>query len=89
MNHSTGDIVAPSSCRRKLEILEGLYPIPQPLDSYEDWERYHHLDLDDLSLAQLRLELDRARFRLMLDDSPSEWHLERVRVLEQRVHHAG
>jgi hypothetical protein len=89
VSHPTNRIIAPHHCRRKQEILEELYPNPQPLDSHEDWERYVHLDLADLSLAERLVELDRARIRLTYDDSPSDWLLGRVRVLQEVVRHAG
>jgi hypothetical protein len=55
--------------------LDRIYPLAQPFDSLEEWERAAGADLAAMSTAELRRELGRVRLRLMLDLNSPEWLL--------------
>ena len=63
-------------------LLEALYCVPNPLRDYESWQRFCHYDLQHLSQAELLRERERARLRVLLDDDPTPWLLERLGTLE-------
>ena len=51
-------------------------------------ERYFHDDLPQMTGSELQRELNRALHRLMLDERPSEWLLERIDRLREAINHA-
>lgn len=65
-----------------------VYPIPDPFRSLEEWERWRHLDLPELSTPELLRERARLRLRLTLDDAPDSWCLERLQAIEGALRHA-
>jgi hypothetical protein len=58
------------------------YPDPRPCDSLEQFERAHHMDIAALSLDEIDRERVRALNRWAYDSNPSEWLLERRRLLD-------
>lgn len=50
--------------------LTGPLAIPDPLESHEQWEKYHHLDLPHLSPRALCVERWRIEQALALFDLP-------------------
>ena len=48
---------------------ELVLPVPDPMSNDAEGRRFTHLDLSDLSLAELRREEGRTRLRLLLDDA--------------------
>lgn len=57
----------------------GEFAVPSPCDSYEDFRRYTHCDLTDLSDLDLWIEERRSGLALVLGDRRHrEWHLQRV-----------
>lgn len=70
----------PANWSRQLD-LDVIYSIPDPFDTMEAWERFTHRDLKGLSRSALVAELARLRHRLLLDQKPVPWVVERFRVL--------
>lgn len=69
---------APSWVRR-------YYPIPDPLATFEQAERWRHLDVPGRSENGLRAELNRITLRLLYDPKPSPWLLERRALLRREI----
>ena len=66
-------------------LLQTLYPVPDPLDSSDAWDRYRHLDLVAMTKARLLLERDRVVWRLIFDSAPPAWLLERLDKIDGRL----
>jgi len=60
-------------------------PVPNPLDSLEQWESYHHLDLEYLTRFELLLTRTRLYMRLARDPKPHPWLLERLEEVQRRL----
>lgn len=74
---------------RRRRLLALLADIPDPFRSYEDWVKYHHLDLATLSLTRVLFERDRLRQLLLLfDDAADSWHVARYRAIEAHLRRA-
>lgn len=73
---------APSWIRR-------YYPIPDPLATFEQAERWRHLDVPGRSENGLRAELNRITLRLLYDPRPAPWLLERRAVLRREIASRG
>jgi hypothetical protein len=69
-------------------LLDALYP-PPSASSLEQYERAKHRDLPHLARAELRRELERLRLRLLLDDGPGRWFIERLSKLERAINAAA
>ncbi len=69
--------------------LELLYPLPQPLDSLEDYDRVTHRDLSRLDTASLRREHYRCRHRLNCEHDPSPWLAERLAAIRAELRQRG
>jgi hypothetical protein len=72
---------------RDLRTLQWIYRLPAPLDTLEDYHRSVHLDLRELSHAELQRERERLRLRLLLsddkrDETSIDWCADRLRRLE-------
>ncbi len=65
------------------------YPLPNPLASFEQAERWRHLDVPGRSDDALRSELNRITLRLLYDPKPSPWLLERRAVLRHEIGNRG
>lgn len=63
-------------------LLEQLYPVPDPLRSHEEWERFWHLDLNGLTPEELQLERAQVVFRLTFDYAPHDWLLKRLDAID-------
>lgn len=63
-------------------LLDRISPIPNPLDSAEQFARANHLDLESMTPDALRLERARIRQRLLLDPTPVSWLAERLAAVE-------
>ena len=61
--------------QRKLDFL---YARPNPFTSYEEWEKYSHSDLQNMTRALLKREHARLKLRLLYDERPAAWFLERL-----------
>jgi hypothetical protein len=68
--------------RSQALTLDHLYARPDELNSLEECQRFHHLDLAHLSLPALLLEEDRLEDRLRHDLKPDRWFLERYDVIQ-------
>jgi len=73
---------APSWVRR-------YYPLPDPLATFEQAERWRHLDVPGRSDEALRAELNRITLRLLYDPKPSPWLLERRALLRREIGSRG
>lgn len=69
-----------SSC-----FLDRLYPIPDPFNTSEEYEKEKHLDIQSMNLPSLKAERARVRMRLLYDQNPSAWLIERLNVLEEEI----
>lgn len=65
------------------------YPLPDPLATFEQAERWRHLDVAGRSDDALRAELNRITLRLLYDPKPSPWLLERRAVLRREIGNRG
>jgi hypothetical protein len=65
------------------------YPLPDPLASFEQAERWRHLDVPGRSDDALRAELNQITLRLLYDPKPSPWLLERRAVLRRAIGNRG
>ncbi|MEP7028432.1 MAG: hypothetical protein ABI960_07545 [Candidatus Eisenbacteria bacterium] len=63
------------------------YPVANPLDSDVEWDRYYHLDLEDMTRAELQLERARLLMRLAHERDPHPWLRERHNHLQRRLGH--
>ncbi len=65
------------------------YPLPDPLATFEQAERWRHLDLPGRSDDALRAELNRITLRLLYDLKPAPWLLERRALLRREIASRG
>jgi len=65
--------------------LDGIYPLPDPLTSLESYQRHSHLDLPLRARVDLLRERDRLRLRLLLEEAPDPWLLERMQRLTENL----
>ena len=70
-------------------LLDALFSVPDPFENYEAQERYFHHDLEGLTAGELCRERERVRWRLMMDDSPDEWLLDRFNLVTARLEEIG
>ena len=61
---------------------------PDQLFSYEQWEKFNHIDLEKKSNAELEIELERTRLILILDENPDTWFLTRIDALKKELENA-
>jgi hypothetical protein len=66
-------------------LLDLLYPVPDPLRSNRDWERFCHEDLCDLTADELRVERARVVWILTFHNNPHPWLLERLDAIDGRA----
>jgi hypothetical protein len=71
-------------------LAERLYPIPKVADTLEqDWRR-SHTDLAALSTAELELEAEACRFRILLEGKKIDpWLLERLERIAEEMRRRG
>ena len=60
------------------------YAVPNPFNSEEAGKKHRHEDLEAMRPAELRREIERLRGRLLYDDNPSAWLMERLDRLEAK-----
>ena len=65
-----------------ITFLDKLCPIPNPLESYEEYTRLVNSDLLDMSLEDLVREKSKLRLRILLDKAPISWLSNRLREVE-------
>jgi hypothetical protein len=71
---------------RELQILlDVFYPKPDPLISAEERDRHDHLDLLKFSHPELKQEEARVRFRLLFEDRPDTWFLQRLEAIREAM----
>src|SRR5215813_5546316 len=74
--------------RKAIErLLYYLYPVPNPYDTQEQFDLFHHLDLSDIPLHALRSEERRIQYRLDLDERPPSWLWGRLKAVRQEMAH--
>jgi hypothetical protein len=74
---------------RRRRLLELLADVPDPLRSYDQYVKYHHLDLAQLSLSRVLFERDRLKQLLLLfEDAADPWHAARLRAIEAHLRRA-
>lgn len=67
-------------------FLDHIYPVPVegPAD-----ERYFHADLDAMSSTVRRREFEKARTRLLLENRPHLWLIQRIEMLSKGLENAN
>ena len=67
-------------------FLDCVYPVPVegPAD-----ERYFHTDLAEMGKGSLLHELERARMRLVLENRPHPWLIQRLELLARGLENAN
>jgi hypothetical protein len=67
-------------------LLDHIYPVPVegPAD-----ERYFHTDLAEMGTGSLLHELERARMRLVLENKPHPWLIQRLELLARGLENAN
>ena len=63
--------------------LDAIYRVPNPWDTLEQRERYVHQDLGRQTRGELLREREALRMRLVLDNAPGPWLLERLEMLRR------
>ncbi len=76
----------PSSRARRF-FLDLLYAVPDALQSDGEWRRLCHQDLDELTVAELKVERRRVEWRIAFDREPSPWLEERLAAIEEALGH--
>jgi hypothetical protein len=59
--------------------------LPDPLDSAEQWARYHHEDLIEMSRMELVLARTRTLLHLASEMRPDPWFRERLTQIQRRL----
>jgi len=67
--------------------LNAIYPPPSST-TFEQYERAMHRDLPELSRVELLREYERLKFRLLVEDDPAGWFIERHSRLERAIAYA-
>lgn len=62
-----------------------LYVAPNPLESLEQYQRFIHVDLKEMTKPVLKRELSKVRLRLLYDDNPPGWILKRLEKLQKAL----
>ena len=70
---------------RRQYRLDFLYEPPNPLVSLEQYEKFTHADLRRMSRALLKRELAKVRLRLIYDDNPPFWMIERLDAIRKAL----
>ncbi len=69
-------------CPLKLSISapipELLRTLPRPFDTYEQWVAFHHLDLAEMTDAQLQMESFSVAARIAFEGRCNPWFIERL-----------
>jgi hypothetical protein len=68
---------------RLLDTLVGRLPRPT-LNGYT-WTQFHHHDLDQMTVEQLRREHQQVAFRLLFDDDADPWWHERLNMVADEL----
>lgn len=66
-------------------LCERICPLPNGMEHESDFLRLTHADLDGMGSLELQDARARARLRLMLEEEPPSWLLDRVRRVEERM----
>jgi hypothetical protein len=66
-------------------LLDQYYAVPNSLRSFEEWEVRQHLDLCSRTREELQLERERLGHRLLIDDRPDQWLLERLDAIDRAL----
>jgi hypothetical protein len=69
-------------------FLDSFCPIPDGLDTLEQWQRESHEDLAQRAPSQLLLERDQLELRLKMDQAPTPWLAERLQRVREAIGHA-
>lgn len=64
-----------------------IYPVPDPLESEEQWDVYHHRDVRKMSALEVRCSHARLVMRLSGETHPHRWLIERLELLNLRIGH--
>ncbi|MDI3465642.1 MAG: hypothetical protein OJF50_004463 [Nitrospira sp.] len=65
-------------------ILDMMYPVP--INGPPD-ERYFHEDLQRMSALELQREYDRAHHRLLMEERPHHWLVDRIERIWEALSH--
>jgi hypothetical protein len=63
--------------------------VPDPLDSEQQYNRFHHLDLADMETGKLQKELDTLKSVLWWNLPDNDWLEERVNRLKAELRRRG
>lgn len=72
--------------QRRKKTIAAVYPIPNPLRCEEEYFRYIHQDLADMTMVELHREFDRVAWCLLFDDKPHPWLAQREERLRALIH---
>ena len=76
--------------RRRLQArFDALYPLPDPYDTWEQWQQREHRDLAAMTPSQLRAEQEKLKLLLLYDPAPHGWFVERALALDAILRHAA
>lgn len=61
------------------------YAVPNPFTSLEQYYQFTHIDLREMTKPLLRRELAKIRLRLLYDDKPARWILDRLEKVREAL----
>ena len=81
------DSWTPLRCNQETtrRFLDRLYPIPDPIETVGQFERFSHSDLAAMPLEEIYREARRVQLRLDYDDRPAAWLLGRLQALREAI----
>lgn len=72
-------------------LAKGIYAVPDPMRTYEEFRRFSHADLTGMDREALQIERARLRlcFLLQPEDEPLDaWLVERAQAVEEALRRA-
>ncbi|WP_447969898.1 hypothetical protein [Nitrospira sp. M1] len=59
--------------------------MPDPFDTQEEWLRFHHDDLAEMTTTQLREEKERIKIRMLYGTKAPSWFSGRLEAIEREM----
>jgi hypothetical protein len=66
-------------------VADDVCPVPDPLETQEESERFHFHDLKGITVSGLRMERETVRLALILDPGGDPWRLSRLSKIDEEL----